>query len=147
LPGVVTVSASGVNTLAIYSNVGGPVDVTAPGGDATQAPAAFGGGRVLAGWSSADATGEWELFAAANRAIVSGGGRYVWTSGTSMASPHAAGVAALIRQRHPSPPQGSVAASIRQMATPLACPTDWPLDDERQCTGGIGNTSFFGKGW
>jgi lantibiotic leader peptide-processing serine protease len=63
-----------------------------------------------------------------------------------MASPHAAGVAALIRQRHPSLPQGSVAASIRQTATPLACPTDWPPDDERQCTGSIGNTSFFGKG-
>jgi subtilisin family serine protease len=147
LPGVVTVSASGVTTLASYSNVGGPVDVTAPGGDAPQTPATvFGRGRVLAGWSSSDATGEWELFAAANRAVVSGGGRYVWISGTSMASPHAAGVAALIRQRHPSLPQGSVAASIRQTATPLACPTDWPPDDERQCTGGIGNTSFFGKG-
>ncbi len=39
LPGVVTVSASGVNTLASYSNVGSPIDVTAPGGDAPQTPA------------------------------------------------------------------------------------------------------------
>ena len=35
LPGVVTVSATGVNTLASYSTVGSPVDVAAPGGDAT----------------------------------------------------------------------------------------------------------------
>ena len=41
LPGVVTVSATGVNTLASYSNVGSPVDVTAPGGDATQAPGIY----------------------------------------------------------------------------------------------------------
>ena len=36
LPGVVTVSATGVNTLASYSNVGSPVDVAAPGGDFLQ---------------------------------------------------------------------------------------------------------------
>jgi subtilisin family serine protease len=148
LPGVVTVSATGVNTLAIYSNVGGPVDVTAPGGDATQAPTAFGSGRILAGWSSTDETGTWEAFAdpEVNRAVVSGGGRFVWIAGTSMSSPHAAGVAALLRELHPDASQGSVAAWIRQTATPLACPDDWPEDDERQCTGGIGNTSFFGKG-
>ena len=61
LPGVVTVSASGVNTLASYSNVGSPVDLTAPGGDAPQTPTtAYGRGRILAGWSSTDATGTWE---------------------------------------------------------------------------------------
>ena len=146
LPGVVTVSASGVNTLAIYSNIGGPVDVTAPGGDATQAPTLFGSGRVLAGWSSTDATGSWEFYADNNRAVESGGGRYVWIAGTTMASPHAAGVAALIRDLHPELAQGAVAARIRGTATPLACPDDWPEDDERQCTGGTGNTSFFGKG-
>lgn len=147
LPGVVTVSASGVSTLASYSNVGGPVDVTAPGGDAPQTPTTvFGRGRILAGWSSTDATGTWEALIAANRAVVSGGGRYVWISGTSMASPHAAGVAALIRQQHPSLPQGAVAAKIRSSATPLACPTNWPADDPRQCTGGAGQTSFFGAG-
>ena len=60
IPGVVTVSASGVSTLASYSNVG-PVDVTAPGGDAPQTPTnVFGRGRILAGWSSTDETGQWE---------------------------------------------------------------------------------------
>jgi len=147
LPGVVTVSATGVNTLASYSNVGGPIDVAAPGGDAGQTPASvFGRGRILAGWSSTDQTGTWEALIAANRAVVSGGGRYVWISGTSMASPHAAGVAALIRERHPGMPTGAVAARIRSSATPLACPANWPAADPRQCTGGAGATSFFGAG-
>lgn len=147
LPGVVAVSASGVNTLASYSNVGSPVNVTAPGGDAPQTPGTvFGRGRILAGWSSTDATGLWEALIPANRAVVSGGGRYVWISGTSMASPHAAGVVALIRQMHPSMPQGAVAALLSSSATPLACPAGWPADDPRVCAGGPGHTSFFGAG-
>lgn len=147
LPGVVTVAATGVNTLASYSNVGSPVDVAAPGGDAGQTPSTvFGRGRILAGWSSTDATGFWEALSGVNRAIESGGGRYVWISGTSMASPHAAGVAALIRQVHPKMPQGAVAALIRSSATSLSCPANWSADDPRQCTGGPGQTSFFGAG-
>jgi subtilisin family serine protease len=147
LPGVVTVSARGTSTLASYSNVGSPVNVTAPGGDAGQNPTTiFGRGRILAGWSSTDATGTWEALIGANRAIVSGGGRYVWISGTSMASPHAAGVAALIRQRYPGLPQGAVAAMLGASATPLDCPANWPVTDPRLCTGGPGHTSFFGAG-
>lgn len=147
LPGVVTVAATGVNTLASYSNVGSPVDVAAPGGDAPQTPGTvFGRGRILAGWSSTDATGTWEALIGANRAVVSGGGRYVWISGTSMASPHVAGVAALIRQVHPGMPQGAVAALLRSSATSLSCPADWPTTDPRQCTGGTGQTSFYGAG-
>jgi lantibiotic leader peptide-processing serine protease len=147
LTGVVTVSATGVATLASYSNVGSPVDVTAPGGDAGQTPTTtYGRGRILAGWSSTDATGTWEALANANRAVLSDGGRYVWISGTSMSSPHAAGVAALIRGVHPGMPQGAVAALIRSSATPLSCPASWPADDPRQCSGGSGQTSFFGAG-
>jgi subtilisin family serine protease len=147
LPGVVTVSALGVNTLASYSNVGSPVNVAAPGGDAGQTPGTvFGRGRILAGWSSTDATGTWEALISANRAVTSGGGRYVWISGTSMASPHAAGVAALIRQVHPGLPQGAVAALLGSSATSMSCPLSWPTTDPRQCTGGAGNTSFFGSG-
>jgi subtilisin family serine protease len=147
LPGVVTVSATGVNTLASYSNVGSPVNVTAPGGDAGQTPSSvLGRGRILAGWSSTDATGLWEALNGVNRTVVSGGGRYVWISGTSMSSPHAAGVAALIRDVHPNMPQGAVAALVASSATSMTCPADWPADDPRQCTGGPGHTSFFGAG-
>jgi subtilisin family serine protease len=147
IPGVVTVSATGVNTLASYSNVGRPVDVAAPGGDAPQTPSTvFGRGRILAGWSSTDATGLWEALAGVNRAVESGGGRYVWISGTSMASPHAAGVAALIRGQHPNWSPGAVAAALRSSATPMACPAGWPESDPRVCYGKNGDTSFFGKG-
>jgi subtilisin family serine protease len=147
LPGVVTVSATGVDTLASYSNVGTPVNVAAPGGDAPQTPTnVFGRGRILAGWSGTDTTGTWEALIPLNRAVVSGGGRYVWISGTSMASPHAAGVAALIRGMHPEMPQQAVAARIGSSATPLPCPANWPAADPRQCTGGPGHTSFFGAG-
>ncbi len=147
IPGVVTVSASGMDQLAVYSTVGSPVDVTAPGGDATQRPSSvFGQGRILAGWSSTDKTGSWEFYSAGNRAVEDGGGRYVWISGTSMASPHVAGVAALIRQLHPNMPPGTVAAWLRLTATPLTCPKNWPADDPRRCRGGIGQTTFYGAG-
>lgn len=144
IPGVITVSAIGVNQLAGYSNVGHAVDVTAPGGDAVQTPGSTFG-RILAGWSSTDQTGQWEGLVAANRGVVDGGGRYVWISGTSMASPHAAGVAALIVEQHPNWSPGAVAAALRSSATPKACPTDWPADDPRVCSGGS-KTSFYGSG-
>ena len=147
IPGVITVAATGVTQLASYSNVGTPVDVAAPGGDAAQLPSTvFGRGRILAGWSSTDATGTWEALIGANRAVLDSGGRYVWISGTSMASPHAAGVAALIRSAHPGLAPGAVAGMLRAAATPLSCPANWPAEDPRQCTGGAGHTSFYGSG-
>jgi lantibiotic leader peptide-processing serine protease len=82
--------------------------------------------------------------------VVDQGPRYGFLNGTSMSAPHAAGVAALIRQVHPTWSPGAVAAALQRSATPLACPTDWqPLDetdDRERCYGSANHNSFFGAG-
>ena len=78
------------------------------------------------------------------------GARYGFLNGTSMASSHAAGVAALIRESHPNWSFGTVAAALKHSATPLACPVNWqPLnedDDRQRCYGSASRNSFFGSG-
>jgi subtilisin family serine protease len=153
LPGVVVVSATGAeNLLAWYSTYGKITDVTAPGGSRFQTPTFDSArGRVLAPYSStaSDLAAE----AALNRLVVDPAGNfYAWLNGTSMAAPHAAGVAALIRATHPGMPQGAVVALLRRTATKMPCPA--ALDPGvvffgapvQVCTGGIGSNSFYGAG-
>jgi subtilisin family serine protease len=160
LPGVVTVSATGPVGypgyslwIADYSSVGmSRVDVTAPGGDYFRATATVQD-AILAATSS---TGEiWAGFDPLNAVfpgitVVDGGGFYVYLNGTSMASPHAAGVAALIKQLNPAWGPGAVKAALERSTQQLHCPPDWqPLNssDEREvCYGEGGRTSFFGHG-
>jgi subtilisin family serine protease len=68
-----------------------------------------------------------------------------------MASPHAAGVAALIRSQHPNMPQGAVAAMLQSTADPQPCPPNPfnpgpPFSFEATCVGGDGYNGFYGHG-
>jgi subtilisin family serine protease len=160
LPGVLTVSATGPVGypgydlwIADYSSVGmSRVDVTAPGGDYFQATGLVQD-AILAATSS---TGDiWDSFSPLDGVFpgivtLDGGGRYVYLNGTSMSSPHAAGVAALVVQQHPDWSPGAVKAAVQRSSQSMTCPPDWePLNagDERyRCYGKDGRTSFFGHG-
>lgn len=82
--------------------------------------------------------------------VIDGGAGYVYLNGNSMSSPHAAGVAALVREIHPGLAPSAVIAKVKASAQQTPCPPNWmPLDpsDERdRCYGNNGNTSFFGAG-
>jgi subtilisin family serine protease len=89
---------------------------------------------------------------------------YCYAQGTSMASPHVAGVAALIVSRYGSAgsPQngklrpGQVAALLQQTADAQACPGTLPAGylattgvnsgAVQQCQGGPGHNSWYGNG-
>jgi subtilisin family serine protease len=131
-PGVVTVSAVGPNEQkSYYSSYGqGVVDVTAPGGDTRW--------RNPAVSTSTDAV----------LSTVPGGWGY--SQGTSMAGPHAAGVAALALSAHPGMKPGQLASFLERTATPLPCPEGVydprpGLPYQATCTGGNRN-GFYGAG-
>src|SRR5213080_3945423 len=185
VPGVIGVTATGAfeqgttagqypdHLKSFFSSFGvGVTDVTAPGGDSRygRPPVAIppAASRVLSTWPAN----------LANTAFCNSPGRgmtepgigaafYCYQQGTSMASPHAAGVAALIVSRYgdASNPQngkmrpGQVAAYLQQTADPQACPTTFPSTPVpylsflgfnsqavQQCQGGPGNNSWYGNG-
>jgi lantibiotic leader peptide-processing serine protease len=150
VPGVIGVTADGnLQLKSFYSSYGsGMVQVIAPGGDSIlQRTTAAPNGRVLSTWPAA-------LAANCRRKVVSGGALYCYAQGTSMASPHVAGVAALIASMGITNP-GAVQARITNTADPMACPPDlsiyafFPAVDNgapQVCTGGTGYNSFNGHG-
>jgi lantibiotic leader peptide-processing serine protease len=152
--GVVGVSANGnLGLKSFYSSYGmGMVQVVAPGGDSIlQLTAASPNGRVLSTWPASLFT---VTCAAARRVTDPSGATYCYQQGTSMASPHVAGVAALIESTGVTSP-GAVAAMLQNTADPLPCPADlsiyafFPAVDNgapQVCTGGTGYNSFNGHG-
>lgn len=149
VPGVVGVAANGNKEFkSFYSNYGvGVTDVVAPGGDSIlQRTAAAPNGRVLSTWPA--------NIPCSRRVVdASGGGTYCYLQGTSMATPHAAGVAALIASSGVVSP-GAIASRLGITADPMACPdtamyAPYPAVDNgapQVCTGGTGYNSFNGKG-
>jgi subtilisin family serine protease len=126
----------------------GVTQVTAPGGDSRQLTASAPNGRVLSTYPAAAMAG------CARKVFDPSGATYCYLQGTSMASPHAAGVAALIFSQGVSSP-GAVSAMLQGTADPLACPTDmsiyatFPALDggaPQVCTGGPAYNSFNGHG-
>ena len=175
IPGVVGVSATGStrqdtsagqypdNLKSFFSNFGvSAIDVTAPGGDSAFFTPESVNGRVLSTWpaslpctrSRQEPTGEPTYPTAL----------YCYLQGTSMASPHVAGEAALIVSRYGdlANPQngklrpGQVEALISQTADPQACPGTLPpgyltvtgvnSGAVQQCQGGPGHNSWYGTG-
>jgi len=166
LPGVLTVSSTGPVGypgydlwIADYSSVGmSRVDVAAPGGDYFQATdtrqdAVLG---ALSSTSDPD-NGIWDFFDFLEvnggprfdglTVLADGGYRYAYLNGTSMASPHAAGVAALVKEMHPGWSPGAIKAAVQRSAQQIDCPSVLLLNDARErCYGNNGRTSFFGHG-
>jgi subtilisin family serine protease len=176
IPGVVGVSATGSTTQdtsagqypdnlkSFYSSYGvSAVDVTAPGGDSIFRTPQSGNGRVLSTWPA-----QLPCTRSVKEPLPSDPSYptavYCYLQGTSMASPHVAGVAALIVSRFgdTSTPQngklrpGQVAAMLSQTADPQACPNTLPAGyltttgvnsgAVQQCKGGPGHNSWYGNG-
>jgi serine protease len=100
--GVITVAAVGrTGGKASYSNYGANVDVAAPGGD--------GGDGILSTWNAGTTT--------------PAGDNYGYMMGTSMATPHVAGVVALMLAKNPSLTPDEVEAKLKASARafPAAC--------------------------
>jgi subtilisin family serine protease len=158
LTGVLTVSATGPVGypdydlwIADYSSVGG-VEVAAPGGDYFRATGTVQDAVLAAVPIGSDI---WNAFDPLNAVfpgitVIDNGAGYVYLNGTSMASPHAAGVAALVREIHPGWSSSAVVAAVSRSAQQTTCPPDWeplgPGDERDVCYGNGGYTSFFGHG-
>ena len=139
VPGVVGVSADGnLGIKSYYSSYGtNAVQVVAPGGDSRlQRTADAPNGRVLS--------------------TVPGGG-YAYAQGTSMATPHVTGVAALLESQFGSLAPARVTALLGQTADGIACPDAATLalyapfpqfqnGEPQACQGGIGHNSWYGHG-
>ena len=155
VPGVITVAADGnLELKSFYSSYGiGVVDLTAPGGDSIlQHTAAAPNGRVLSTWPASLLT---VTCLPARRLVDASGATYCYQQGTSMASPHVVGVAALIVSQFGHMAPAALRTMLINSADALPCPPDTSIYDffpavdngaPQECTGGPAYNSFNGHG-
>ncbi|WP_425598815.1 S8 family serine peptidase [Tahibacter aquaticus] len=99
--GVISIAATTkAGSRASYSNYGALIDVSAPGGDGSG-----GAGDILSTLNSGTSTQSSET--------------YAFYAGTSMASPHVAGLAALMLSKNPSLTPDQIETLIKNNAKPL----------------------------
>ena len=104
-PGVITVASTGpTGNRAYYSNFGTSVEIAAPGGDTSvAAPAGATSGGILSTLNAGLTTPTTDT--------------YAYYQGTSMATPHVAGVAALIKSVNPAATPAQVLSYIQNNVT------------------------------
>src|SRR5437868_14546759 len=157
IPGVIGVTADGnLRIKSFYSSYGvGSTQVVAPGGDSIlQRTAEAPNGRVLSTWPADKACTRSVKEPTADPTYPTA--VYCYLQGTSMASPHVAGVAALLVSIGVIRP-GAVQARIDNTADNMPCPSAEVLAEyalfpsvnngaPEQCTGGPGYNSWYGHG-
>ncbi|QJS12684.1 S8 family serine peptidase [Streptomyces argyrophyllae] len=134
LPGVVTVAATGAKGLkSSFSNYGlGVIDIAAPGGDSTayQKPEPPATSGLILGPLP--------------------GGKWGYMAGTSMATPHVAGVAALIKSTHPHASAALVKALLYAEANATPCTDPYDINGDGKvdavCEGSRNYNGFYGRG-
>ncbi|GGJ37834.1 S8 family peptidase [Streptomyces brasiliensis] len=134
LPGVVTVAATGAKGLkSSFSNYGlGVIDIAAPGGDSTayQTPAPPATSGLILGPLP--------------------GGTWGYMAGTSMATPHVVGVAALIKSTHPHASAAQVKSLLYAEADATPCTDPYDINGDGKidavCEGTKNHNGFYGWG-